>query len=34
MRPAPAVSTPRIDKPFEPEVVRALVAQAPMRRGT
>ncbi len=28
------VSTPRIDKPFEPEVVRALVAQAPMRRGT
>jgi len=27
------VSTPRIDKPFEPEVVRALVAQAPMRRG-
>ncbi|WP_309889005.1 ATP-binding protein [Archangium sp.] len=28
------VSTPRIDKPFEPEVIRALVAQAPMRRGT
>ena len=27
------VSTPRIDKPFEPEVIRALVAQAPMRRG-
>ncbi len=29
-----AVSTPRIDKPFEPEVIRALVAQAPARRGT
>ncbi|MCY1073723.1 hybrid sensor histidine kinase/response regulator [Archangium lansingense] len=29
-----AVSTPRIDKPFEAEVIRALVAQAPPRRGT
>ncbi len=28
------VSVPRIDKPFEAEVIRALVAQAPPRRGT
>ncbi|QRN96398.1 response regulator [Archangium violaceum] len=28
------VSAPRIDKPFEAEVIRALVAQAPPRRAT
>jgi DNA-binding NtrC family response regulator len=27
------VSAPRIDKPFEAEVIRALVAQAPRRGG-
>jgi DNA-binding NtrC family response regulator len=28
------VAAPRIDKPFEAEVIRTLVAQAPPRRGT
>jgi nitrogen-specific signal transduction histidine kinase/CheY-like chemotaxis protein len=29
-----SVSVPRIDKPFEPDIIRSLVAQAPPRRGT
>jgi signal transduction histidine kinase/ActR/RegA family two-component response regulator len=29
-----SVSVPHIDKPFEPEAIRVLVAQAPPRRGT